>query len=77
MKEIKCKNCPYYSGIQCHGHGEYWASCTLIESLRNTLAAITKTYKYDIKLKKYETVWVEALDENSTCILMEIENANN
>lgn len=30
---MKCKNCKYYTGVQCHGHGDYWGDCKLIESL--------------------------------------------
>ena len=23
----KCENCQYYTGIQCHGHGDYYGLC--------------------------------------------------
>lgn len=29
-----CKNCHYYTGIQCHGHGDYWGEC---KKNKNTL----------------------------------------
>lgn len=28
---IHCLDCPFYSGVQCHGHGEYWGHCSKIE----------------------------------------------
>lgn len=33
MKEIaiKCKNCPYYTGVECHGHGEFYGICTIFQ----------------------------------------------
>ena len=30
----KCKNCPHYTGVFCHGHGEYWGEC---KKNKNTL----------------------------------------
>lgn len=27
---LHCKDCPYFSGIECHGHGEYYGSCGLM-----------------------------------------------
>lgn len=33
----KCENCKYYTGIQCHGHGEFWGNCTLINNLQSEL----------------------------------------
>ena len=30
----KCKGCKYYTGIQCHGHGDYWGEC---KKNKNTL----------------------------------------
>ena len=26
---MKCKDCKFYTGIQCHGHGDYWGHCTI------------------------------------------------
>lgn len=28
---FKCKECMYFTGVQCHGHGEFWGSCKLID----------------------------------------------
>lgn len=35
---LNCGNCPYYTGIECHGHGDFWGSCRL--------KALEKNYKY-------------------------------
>ena len=29
---LHCKDCPFYSGIQCHGHGEFWGDCQLLHN---------------------------------------------
>ena len=34
MSKLKCKDCIYYTGIQCHGHGDYWGECNLLENTR-------------------------------------------
>ena len=36
-KDIKCENCTYYTGTQCHGHGEYYGSCKLAEKIKKLL----------------------------------------
>lgn len=72
MKELKCKDCPYYTGIKCHGHGEFWATCSYIDSLRKILSNINKVYEYDLKLKRYDSVWFESLNDESTCLILEI-----
>lgn len=28
---IKCENCRYFTGVKCHGHGEYWGNCMLLD----------------------------------------------
>lgn len=25
-----CLNCVFNTGVQCHGHGDFWATCNLI-----------------------------------------------
>lgn len=72
IEQIKCKKCPYYTGIQCHGHGEYWGECALIKAQRKIIAKLIGESPYDIELKKYETSWCEALDDESTCLIFEI-----
>lgn len=37
MKHKTCKNCLYYTGVRCHGHGEYWGECQLLCQLYNEL----------------------------------------
>lgn len=32
-KYKKCKNCIFYTGVQCHGHGDFWGTCNLIEKI--------------------------------------------
>lgn len=33
--ETTCRECIYNTGIQCHGHGDYWAECSLYKKLRD------------------------------------------
>ena len=28
---MNCKNCIFFSGIECHGHGDFWGECTLLK----------------------------------------------
>ena len=32
-KYKKCENCIFYTGVQCHGHGDFWGTCNLIEKI--------------------------------------------
>lgn len=41
MKRKTCKNCKYYTGVECHGHGDFWGSCKLLLKIYNQLE---KTY---------------------------------
>ena len=36
----KCKNCKYYTGITCHGHGDFWGEC---KKNKNTLFCYDET----------------------------------
>lgn len=68
---IKCKDCPYRTEIQCQGHGDYWAECTLIKNTKKILAKILKVSEYDIRLRA-DSIWAEAITEESTCRLFEV-----
>lgn len=37
MKKLRCKDCKFYSGSQCHGHGEFWGSCRFLDDLEHFL----------------------------------------
>ena len=39
----KCENCKFYTGVQCHGHGDFWGNCTLIQQAINILDPKYKT----------------------------------
>lgn len=41
MKKKTCKNCIHYSGIECHGHGDFWGTCYL---LMNCYKDLKSTY---------------------------------
>lgn len=71
-KKILCKDCPFYSGVQCHGHGDYWAEC-------NFLLANAKSFKRIFNLDVLETIvpkgkdcWAFVVDENSECKVFDI-----
>ena len=62
---MKCKDCIYCTGTQCYGHGEYWATCKLIESIYNQL-----------KGRKSISITECICDEDDKCkILKAIEDA--
>lgn len=73
---LNCKNCPFYSGVQCHGHGEYWSSCNAVNQLRLILSKSFDVSKYDIRLKGLSSTWSECLNDDSICILFYIEDRN-
>lgn len=71
----KCKNCIYYSGIQCHGHGDYWGTCyalmTRYKDLKNSYDSfidcdldVFKCICYDDTICKF----YEILKDNKTLI---------
>lgn len=72
-KELKCKNCIYYTGITCHGHGDYWGECGLLINMRKLFSKIFNVYEYDIKRKGSNSCWDNILDDNSKCMFFEIE----
>lgn len=46
---MKCKNCKHFTGVKCHGHGEYWGSCKLIDSLFGKYQNVYVTKNIDLK----------------------------
>lgn len=72
MNELKCKNCPYYTGMLTHGHGEFWGECNLLKIIRNNLAIATNNYKYDIKIKFLKNCWEEICYDETICKLIVI-----
>ena len=59
-KDIKCKECIYYTGVQCHGHGEYWGSCKVASQIYKMLEIITDKHLTTDKLPEY-------LNDESIC----------
>lgn len=72
-RKIMCKDCIYYSGIICHGHGEYWAECNLLNNMRKTLAKMNNAYQYDLERIGAESCWDNVLGDNSTCMFFVIK----
>lgn len=60
---MKCKECMYYSGVQCHGHGEFWGSCQL---LNNLFTYMEKTKKCDYVSPGYKNI----LFDETECIII-------
>lgn len=50
-KKIICKNCPYYTGIVCHGLGDFWGECTLIRDTPKILSRFVGVSQFDIYYK--------------------------
>lgn len=70
--QMKCINCPHYSGVQCHGHGDYWAECELINQLEKIHKNILSYKGHDVVFNKNSFQSVIA-NENSTCKIMQYE----
>lgn len=73
MEKIKCGKCPYFTGIQCHGHGEFWGDCNAINMIRKMIATSNNINQYDIKLKNTKGRFDEILYEDSDYILFKIK----
>lgn len=59
---MKCKECVFYSGIKCHGQGEFWGECRLIEDF----------IKFNnIEYDEYD-VWSGIRFDDSKCIFNDI-----
>lgn len=70
MKQLKCGNCPFFSGVHCQGHGDYWGECNLINVLKIIFADKFKCSVYDIVLRNGLYDFGMCVDE-STCVLFE------
>ena len=67
-KHLKCKNCPYYSGVQCHGHGEFWGDCKLMYPVYDLI------YKYNVEDNIYPRgYW---LQDDDICIFIKNKGDN-
>lgn len=57
--ERKCKDCSFYSGVICHGHGEFWGNCKLLKlvsCLDSYISTITyKAIVYDESTCLFQT----------------------
>lgn len=73
IKEIKCKDCVFYSGVQCHGHGDYWAECNLLNDLRKLFSKLFNIYQYDLERKGSSSCWDNVIDENSNCMFFKVK----
>lgn len=67
--EIKCKNCPYYTGLQCHGHGDYWGECTLYQDKAKLLQKLFETKDTYFHEKD---VWALIRYDEDTCKFFEL-----
>lgn len=73
--EIKCKNCVYYTGMECQEHGEYFGECNAIKILKKIIALNNNISKYNIKLKGKNIIDdIDIRTDENTCLLFEIEN---
>lgn len=69
-KFITCGNCPYFTGVQCHGHGEFWGECSLLEFLIRYFKLQYKGTFYDIQVKKSLFYKLGYLGECSHCAFL-------
>lgn len=73
MNKIKCKECPYYSGIQCHGHGEYWAQCNLLIEQSKIFKKLFCKEILETIVPKNSDCWGYVVKENQECKIFEIK----
>lgn len=59
-KDIKCKECIYYSGVHCKGHGEYYGSCKITSQIYKMLEIAMDMDLSTDKLPEY-------LNDDSIC----------
>lgn len=71
-KSLTCKNCVYYTGVQCHGHGDYWGECSLITNTAKMIAKCNNVDEYDLKFK-YLDVCDTICYDDTKCLLFELE----
>lgn len=59
---MKCSDCVFYSGIQCHGHGDFWGSCGLIDLF---------VHSNHLDYHDYD-VWSDVCDDDDDCKFSEL-----
>lgn len=65
MKEIKCKNCPYFDEETIHGHGEYYGECNLIFNGLKIISCVLKEPEENIEIiNHYKTDYIVWKDSN-------------
>lgn len=60
---MKCKNCIYFSGIECHGHGDFWGSCNYLNQLFKYIKKVTNCDYISTGLK-------DIVYDNTDCIIL-------
>lgn len=66
---LTCKDCPYYSGTHCHGHGEYYGECLLLKPVYRLI----KDVNIEDRIHPLD-YW---LDDDSICIFIKKDGFNN
>lgn len=69
---MKCKDCIYYSGIQCQGHGDYFGRCQLYDALIKYTSKVENKSIYDYKVKHYTNSWDDVVYDNTDCSIIEL-----
>lgn len=64
---LKCKDCPYYTGVRSHGHGEYWGECGLMIKLSKEFAKYCGVSHYSVLPSWFEDSWGCVCDDDSSC----------
>lgn len=72
IKKIKCIKCPFYSGEECCGHGDYHGSCGLVSLFSKVAEKSFNCWEFDVYLKGSSSSWDTCIDDESTCLLFEI-----
>lgn len=72
-RKIKCKDCPYYTGSKCHGHGEYYGECLLFKVLKPAFSNLVSKEEYYYLVPKGGDLWSTAIfNEGQECMFFEL-----
>lgn len=74
ITRIKCKDCPYYTGIQNHGHGENWGECLLFKIVKPAFSCLVQKGKfYSVHLKDRDLWDACIFKDDHECFFFELD----
>lgn len=49
-----CKYCCFYTGVKCYGHGDYWGTCNIYNSINKDYESFDNVVYDDTKCKVFK-----------------------